>query len=89
MSGWSGIDFGRFNPADVVKKEETNAIHSLVEHLTGGNRTWTIKELAQWGGIGGAGPRRSRNISHEDDGTLGRNRPGRTPYRYRAGHGDQ
>jgi long-chain alkane monooxygenase len=56
MSGWSGIDFGRFNPADVVKKEETNAIHSLVEHLTGDDRTWTIKELAQWGGIGGVGP---------------------------------
>jgi hypothetical protein len=40
----------------VVKKEETNAVHSLVEHLTGGDRTWTIKELALWGGIGGVGP---------------------------------
>jgi FMN-dependent oxidoreductase (nitrilotriacetate monooxygenase family) len=56
MSGWSGIDFGRFNPADVIKKEETNAIHSFVEHLAGGDRSWTIKELAQWGGIGGVGP---------------------------------
>jgi alkanesulfonate monooxygenase SsuD/methylene tetrahydromethanopterin reductase-like flavin-dependent oxidoreductase (luciferase family) len=56
MSGWSGIDFGRFNPADVIKKEETNAIHSFVENLAGGDRTWTIKDLAQWGGIGGVGP---------------------------------
>jgi long-chain alkane monooxygenase len=56
MSGWSGIDFGRFDPADVVKREETNAVHSLVEHLTGGDRTWTIRELALWGGIGGVGP---------------------------------
>ncbi len=56
MSGWSGIDFGRFAPDDVVKKEETNAVHSLVEHLTGGDRTWTIKELASLGGIGGVGP---------------------------------
>jgi FMN-dependent oxidoreductase (nitrilotriacetate monooxygenase family) len=56
MSGWSGIDFGRFSPDDVVKKEETNAVHSLVEHLTGGDRTWTIKELALWGGVGGVGP---------------------------------
>ena len=55
MSGWSGIDFGRFDPADVVKKEETNAIHSFVEHLAGGDRAWTIKELALWGGIGGVG----------------------------------
>ena len=46
----------RFAPDDVVKKEETNAVHSLVEHLTGGDRTWTIKELALWGGIGGVGP---------------------------------
>ena len=56
MSGWSGIDFGRFDPGEVVKREETNAVHSLVEHLTGGDRTWTIKELALWGGIGGVGP---------------------------------
>jgi FMN-dependent oxidoreductase (nitrilotriacetate monooxygenase family) len=56
MSGWSGIDFGRFNPADVIKKEETNAIHSFVENLAGGDRTWTVKDLAQWGGIGGVGP---------------------------------
>jgi FMN-dependent oxidoreductase (nitrilotriacetate monooxygenase family) len=56
MSGWSGIDFGRFDAADVIKKEETNAIHSFVEHLAGGDRTWTIKELALWGGIGGVGP---------------------------------
>jgi hypothetical protein len=38
------------------KKEETNAIHSFVENLAGGDRTWTIKDLAQWGGIGGVGP---------------------------------
>jgi long-chain alkane monooxygenase len=56
MSGWSGIDFGRLDSGNVIQKEETNAIHSFVEHLTGGDRTWTIKELAQWGGIGGVGP---------------------------------
>jgi hypothetical protein len=56
MSGWSSIDFGRFNPADAIKKEETNAIHSFVENLANGDRTWTIKDLAQWGGVGGVGP---------------------------------
>ena len=56
MSGWSGIDFGRFSANDVVKKEETNAVHSLVEHLTDGDHVWTIKDLALWGGIGGVGP---------------------------------
>ena len=56
MSGWSGIDFGQYAPTDVVKHIDTNAVHSLVEHLSGGDRTWTIDELAKFGGIGGVGP---------------------------------
>ena len=56
MSGWSGIDFGQYAPADPVKKVETNAIVSVVEHLANGEKEWTIDELARWGGIGGLGP---------------------------------
>jgi alkanesulfonate monooxygenase SsuD/methylene tetrahydromethanopterin reductase-like flavin-dependent oxidoreductase (luciferase family) len=56
MSGWSGIDFGQYAPTDVVERIETNAIHSFVEHVAGGDRSWTIDELAQFGGIGGMGP---------------------------------
>jgi FMN-dependent oxidoreductase (nitrilotriacetate monooxygenase family) len=56
MSGWSGIDFGQYAPTDVVKHIDTNAVQSLVEHLSGGDRTWTIDELAKFGGIGGVGP---------------------------------
>ena len=56
MSGWSGIDFGQYAPKDLVKKVETNAIASVVEHLTGSDKAWTIEELALWGGIGGLGP---------------------------------
>jgi FMN-dependent oxidoreductase (nitrilotriacetate monooxygenase family) len=58
MSGWTGIDFGQYAPTDLVQKVETNAIISAVEHLSGGNagKTWTIEELAVWGGIGGLGP---------------------------------
>ena len=56
MSGWSGIDFGQYAPTDLVKKVQTNAIHSIVEHLAGGDKPWTIEELARWGGIGGLGP---------------------------------
>lgn len=56
MSGWTGIDFGRYAPTDTVKKVETNAILSAVEHLAGGEKVWTIEELAKWGGIGGMGP---------------------------------
>lgn len=56
MSGWSGIDFGQYAPADPVQKVETNAIVSVVEHLANGEKEWTIDELARWGGIGGLGP---------------------------------
>lgn len=56
MSGWSGIDFGQYAPTDQVRKVETNAIHSFVEHIAGGDKSWTIDELAKFGGIGGMGP---------------------------------
>lgn len=56
MSGWSGIDFGQYAPTDLVRRVETNAIVSVVEHLAGGDKSWTIEELAQFGGIGGLGP---------------------------------
>jgi len=55
ISGWSGVDFAQFRPNDKVKKIETNAVQSLLEHFTFG-REWTVAELAQWGGIGGLGP---------------------------------
>jgi FMN-dependent oxidoreductase (nitrilotriacetate monooxygenase family) len=56
MSGWSGIDFGPYAPNQVVEHVETNAVQSLVEHLSGGDKSWTIDELAKFGGIGGVGP---------------------------------
>ncbi len=56
MSGWSGIDFGQYAPTDLVKHVETNAIISVVEHLAGGEKSWTIDELAKFGGVGGLGP---------------------------------
>lgn len=56
MSGWTGIDFGQYAPTDLVKKVETNAIISAIEQFAGGAKSWTIDELAAWGGIGGMGP---------------------------------
>jgi len=58
MSGWTGIDFGQYAPTDPVRKVETNAIVSVVDHLVSGDpdKSWTIEQLAIWGGIGGLGP---------------------------------
>ena len=56
LSGWSGIDFGQYAPTDLVRKVETNAIVSVVEHLTRNDKSWSIDELARWAGVGGLGP---------------------------------
>lgn len=56
LSGWSGIDFGQYAPTDLVKKVETNAIVSVVDHLAEGDKSWSIDELAKFAGIGGLGP---------------------------------
>ena len=56
MSGWTGVDFGQYAPTDSVRRVETNAIVSALDHLTHGSTSFTIEELAAWGGIGGMGP---------------------------------
>jgi FMN-dependent oxidoreductase (nitrilotriacetate monooxygenase family) len=55
VSGWSGINFGAYKPDEPIKKEDTNAIISVVEHLTNGEKDWTPNDLADWVGIGGLG----------------------------------
>lgn len=55
VSGWSGVDFAQYAPTDLVRKIDTNAVRSLLEHFTDGQQ-WTVAELAKWAGIGGLGP---------------------------------
>ncbi|MDR2032236.1 MAG: LLM class flavin-dependent oxidoreductase [Azoarcus sp.] len=55
VSGWSGIDFGTYRPDEPVRKEETNAIISVIDHLTNGEKDWTPEDLSKWAGIGGLG----------------------------------
>ncbi len=56
MSGWSGVDYGQYAPTDLIKEVKSNAIASMLENFGGRDRSWTIDELAQFGGIGGMGP---------------------------------
>ena len=58
LSGWSGIDFGQFEPDQPLEYIETNAIRTLVHSFTEGDpsRKWTMRDLARYVGIGGAGP---------------------------------
>lgn len=58
LSGWSGVDFSNYNPDDEIKYIETNAVKSMLEVLTKSspNKKWTVRELANFAGIGGMGP---------------------------------
>ncbi len=58
ISGWTGIDFGQYRPDQVLRHIHTNAIQSAVEAFSSADptRTWTVRELADWVGIGGFGP---------------------------------
>jgi long-chain alkane monooxygenase len=57
-SGWMGIDFGGYAPDAPLRRIETNAVKSSVEAFSSADPTkiWTVRELADWIGIGGLGP---------------------------------
>jgi FMN-dependent oxidoreductase (nitrilotriacetate monooxygenase family) len=57
-SGWMGIDFGAFGLDEPLRHIETNAVQSSVDAFSSAdpNKVWTVRELAEWIGIGGLGP---------------------------------
>jgi FMN-dependent oxidoreductase (nitrilotriacetate monooxygenase family) len=58
MSGWTGIDFSTYDKDDRVQHIRNDAVHSAVDRFTiaDPNKVWTIGEVAEFVGIGGAGP---------------------------------
>jgi long-chain alkane monooxygenase len=58
MSGWTGVDLSRYKPDQELRALETNANQSALESFTVSdpNRRWTIREIAEFVGIGGRGP---------------------------------
>jgi FMN-dependent oxidoreductase (nitrilotriacetate monooxygenase family) len=58
VSGWTGIDFSKYALDDVVRYIENDAIRSTVETLTVADpdRSWTIRQIAEFAGIGGMAP---------------------------------
>jgi len=56
LSGWSGIDFSRFDPDQPVEYIETNAIRTLMQNFAQAGRKRTVRNLAKAVGIGGGGP---------------------------------
>ncbi|MBX9607130.1 MAG: LLM class flavin-dependent oxidoreductase [Gammaproteobacteria bacterium] len=58
MSGWTGVDLGALAENDVVEYSERDANRSALESFTKADptRRWTVREIAEWVGIGGRGP---------------------------------
>jgi alkanesulfonate monooxygenase SsuD/methylene tetrahydromethanopterin reductase-like flavin-dependent oxidoreductase (luciferase family) len=58
MSGWSGIDFSQYGPGQPVECVETNAVRTVLHSFTNADpgRKSTLRDIARYVGIGGAGP---------------------------------
>lgn len=58
MSGWTGIDFSTYGLDDKLYQIRNDTIYSAVDAFTVSDlgRVWTIREIAEFVGIGGTGP---------------------------------
>ena len=58
FSGWTGIDFSRYSLDDPIRYLKNDAINSAVEAFTlaDPNRTWTVREIAEFVGHRRDGP---------------------------------
>lgn len=57
LAGWTGIDFSRYQLDDVLQHIRNDAINSAVDAFTVADpdRKWTVREVAEFVGIGGMG----------------------------------
>jgi FMN-dependent oxidoreductase (nitrilotriacetate monooxygenase family) len=56
VSGWIGVDLSVYQPDEILKRDDSNAIVSILNDLTTeGEKEWTPRELAEWIGISGLG----------------------------------
>jgi FMN-dependent oxidoreductase (nitrilotriacetate monooxygenase family) len=57
LSGWTGIDFSQYSLDDPLTYVKNDAVNSIVEALTcKSNRKWTLRELVEYGALGGPAP---------------------------------
>jgi alkanesulfonate monooxygenase len=58
MSGWTGVDFSRLDPDQIVEHVESEAGRTALENITRADpeRRWTVREVAEHVSIGGIGP---------------------------------
>ena len=58
LSGWTGIDFGGLDPDAPIEYVENDAGRAALAAFTAAdpNRRWTVREAAEFVGLGGRGP---------------------------------
>jgi FMN-dependent oxidoreductase (nitrilotriacetate monooxygenase family) len=58
LSGWTGVDFARYQLDDTIDYIDTEAGRSALASLSVAdpNKRWTVREAAQFIGLGGRGP---------------------------------
>jgi FMN-dependent oxidoreductase (nitrilotriacetate monooxygenase family) len=58
MSGWTGVDFSGYDLDQQVRHVENDAGRSALDNVTRADpdRVWTVREVIEHVGIGGAGP---------------------------------
>ena len=58
VGGWTGIDFSQYELDAPVRYVKNDAINSAVEAFTSADpdKVWTVREFAEYAGIGGLGP---------------------------------
>jgi long-chain alkane monooxygenase len=60
MSGWMGVDLSRYGLDEPIGNVDSNAILSAVKAFQSADpdgREWAVRDIAEWGEIGGMGPR--------------------------------
>jgi hypothetical protein len=57
MSGWTGIDLSQFDPDAPIADLESNAIQFTAKAFSSADpgKIWTVREIAEYTGIGGDG----------------------------------
>jgi FMN-dependent oxidoreductase (nitrilotriacetate monooxygenase family) len=60
MSGWMGVDLAAYGLDEPIGNVDSNAILSAVKAFQSADpdgREWAVRDIAEWGEIGGMGPR--------------------------------
>jgi alkanesulfonate monooxygenase len=58
LSGWTGVDFSRLDPDQIVQRVDSEAGRTALENITRADpsRSWTVRQAADHVAIGGIGP---------------------------------